>query len=348
MKKVTYKSLLKYTNEIFANCNLDDFSRTSVSQGLVNASLRGVDSHGVRLVPHYVNSARLGRKNPRPSFKINNKYQSTLSIDADNAFGLAAGKYAIQNSIKVAEKTGVCISSVYNSSHPGALASIAIPAAKKGFICFAFTNADSLVMSDGGVRPFFGTNPICFAAPRKDEEPFCVDMALSKTNWNKILMSQNNNQDLEQNIAADENGKETIDPHKAHALFPIGGYKGFALVAMVEVLCGILSGSPFGRDIPSMYKAPMNEPRNISQFYIIFQSDFNIHFEDYLKWMDDFTEKVRSEPSLKNNQVLLPNDPQIISQKIRSKEGIPIDDQTLKSFDNLKKELQIKSNIDFL
>ena len=94
---------------------------------------------------------------------------------------------AIDICMKIANKFGVGIVAVKNSSHPGALASMALRAARKNYIAFAFTHADSLMLSHNGKKAYFGTNPICFAAPRKEKEPFCIDMATSMISWNKLL-----------------------------------------------------------------------------------------------------------------------------------------------------------------
>ena len=105
--------------------------------------------------------------------KINNKFPSLLSIDADHAYGHTAGFKAIEKGSKIAKKFGICAVSVYNSSHPGAMGSIVTKASENNLIGIGFTNADSLVLSHNGVKPFFGTNPLCISFPRKNKkEPF--------------------------------------------------------------------------------------------------------------------------------------------------------------------------------
>ena len=186
MKKIKYNNLLNFTYSIFKKVKLNEFSAKAVSLGICEASLRGVDSHGIKLFPHYVKSSTLGRKNSNPKFKFYKKFESAYLLDANNAFGLAAGAKAIDKGIEIAQKRDL-YDWCKNSSHPGALASIRLRAAKKGFIAFAFTHADSLQLTYGGKDSFFGTNPICFVAPRYKQEPFCLDMATTQISWNKLL-----------------------------------------------------------------------------------------------------------------------------------------------------------------
>ena len=106
------------------------------------------------MFPHYVKSGILGRKNPKPKFKFYKKFNSAYLLDANDGFGLAAGAKAIQKGINIAKKKGICMIGVKNSSHPGALASILLPAAKKGFVALGFTHADSLQLTFGGKEAF--------------------------------------------------------------------------------------------------------------------------------------------------------------------------------------------------
>ena len=202
MISISYQKLLNFTYKTFRKVKLDEFSARTVSLGICEASLRGVDSHGIKLFPHYVKSGILGRKNSRPKFKFYKKFDCAYLLDADDGFGLAAGAKAIEKGINVAKNKGICMVGVKNSSHPGALASILLPAAKKGFVALAFTHADSLQLTYGGKEAFFGTNPICFVAPKYKEEPFCLDMATTKISWNKLLNFKRLNKKLPNDSAA--------------------------------------------------------------------------------------------------------------------------------------------------
>ena len=92
MIKISYNKLKNFTYKIFKKIKLDEFIAKTVSHGICEASLRGVDSHGIKLFPHYVKSSILGRKNPNPNFRFYKKFDSAYLLDADNSFGLAAIK----------------------------------------------------------------------------------------------------------------------------------------------------------------------------------------------------------------------------------------------------------------
>ena len=324
VKFVEYKKLITFSNQLLIKSGLDKFSAKCVSSSLCETSLRGVDSHGIKLLPAYVEFALKGRKNGKPKFKFNNPFPSFGVLDADNGFGLAAGLKAIDLGIKIAKKNGVSIISVKNSSHPGALASMTLKAARSGYAAFAFTHADSLMLSHNSTESFFGTNPISFACPRSDSEPFCVDMATTMISWNKLLNARVGNKKLLDNLASNISGKSTTNPFLAKSLFPIGSYKGFALASMVEVLCGIMTGMPYGKKIPPMFTYPSNKKRPLGQFYIILRVDAILTKKQFKNRMKEFSNLVRKQKPLKGKKVQMPNDPEIDCSLKRLKEGIPI------------------------
>lgn len=342
MYHINYEQLFSFTKTVLSKVKLDDFSVESVATGLCETSLRGVDSHGIRLLPHYVSSALTGRKNPRPNYKIAKKYPTIGLLDADNAFGHSAGMRAIDECMSLADQFGVGIMGVANSSHPGAMASFGLRAARNGYICLCFTHADALQKSHNGTRAYFGTNPICFTAPRKDAQPFCLDMATSMISWNKVLQARANNQALDHGVAADEQGNPTTDPHQARSLISAGSYKGYGLAAMVDILCGVYTGMAFGRSILAMYKAPMNEPRRLGQFYLVFKADGCVEDNQFLADMMKMAQEVYSEPSANGEPVILPGDREIKVASERLKNGIPLDETTFLALKELSQEYDVE------
>jgi len=221
---------------------------------------------------------------------------------------------------------------------PWCLASIALHAAKKGFIAFAFTHADSLQLTFGGKNAFFGTNPICFVAPRFKQEPFCLDMATTQISWNKLLNYKRLDKNLPKNTAADRNGKITNNPNFAKSLLSIGNYKGYGLAAMIEILCSVFLGMNFGKDIPPMYKSSMSKPRKLGQFYIIIRSDAFVEKNNFIKNLSKMCRAVKKQKKNKNENILLPNDKEIITSKQRLKTGIPIDQILYNEIEKISKK----------
>ena len=183
---VSAERLISFMMNVLLKVNVRSDIARFVTEGLVQTSLRGVDSHGIRLLPHYLNGVKGGRINPNPNYKFKQTSPSTGLLDADHTFGHAAGMEAAKRAIELATEAGTGHIAIYHSTHFGAAAYYALEIAKHDMVGMCFTNTDALVKTYAGKRPFLGNNPICFAAPCKEEEPFCLDMATSVVTFNKI------------------------------------------------------------------------------------------------------------------------------------------------------------------
>lgn len=343
MKKINYKDLLNFTKKILSKAGFDNYSKNIISNCLCETSLRGVDSHGIRLLYHYVNSALKGKKNSNPKFKFSRSFPSVSVLEADRGFGHVAGFKAIERGIKDANKFGISMVVVKNSTHPGALASIAIPAAKKGFATLAFTNTDSLMLSHNGKKALLGTNPICFVVPNGEKEPFCLDMSTTAYTYNKLLVIKKKKGKLPKNFAADKHGNMTLNPNIAKSLFPLGGYKGFGLSIMVEIFTAVLANMPLDFEIPPMY-SNSDKIRKISQSYIIFKIDSAGKKKDFIKNIKKLSKNVRSDFK-GSKKVLMPNDPENKIMKIRIKKGIPLTKETYDDLMELSKKYNVNLKI---
>jgi len=302
---------------------VDPESSEHVIESLLQTSLRGVDSHGIQLFPHYIRAARAGRINIVPHMTIKSSGASTAVLDADHAFGHRAGADAIDHAIDLASKSGIGVVSVRQSSHFGAAAYFALRAANRGFIGLAFTNADSLVKAFNARKAVFGTNPICFTAPLQNEGPLCLDMATSVISWNKVRVRHASGLQLMPDWAYDAEGVPTTDPAAARSLSPSGGYKGYGLGMMVEILCGLLAGGPIGTEILTMYGAPLEARRSISHFLMAIDIGRFVDPESFRSRLQSLVDQIRSMPAIADS-VMVPGDPEKRSFVERSAAGIPV------------------------
>lgn len=312
-------------DQVLAAVKVDKTVARHVVDGLLQTSLRGVDSHGIRLFPHYVKVVKAGRVNGHPKYTFHKGGNSVGRLDADHTYGHAAGAEAMKYVLDMARQTGCGAVAVFNSSHFGAAAYCGLMAAEHDMIGISLTHADALMLATGGIRAFFGTNPICVTAPVEGEEPFCLDMATTTITWNKVKMHRERNQPLAPGLAADGKGESTTDPHIAESLFPIGGYKGFGLGMVVDILCGLVSGMPFGREITSMYLTPLDQKRYLGQFYMALDiakfQDVKLFKSRLKKYVDEIRVEPAKDPS---HPIMVPGDPEKKAFIQRSREGVPL------------------------
>jgi len=319
----------------------DDVAQTT-ARGLWRTSLRGVDSHGIRLLVHYVHAVKGGRINPNPNFRWTQTAPATGTLDADHGFGHAAGMSAMRHAIALARGAGAGFVSVRNSTHCGAMAYFAMEAAAQDMIGLAFTHATPKVQSPGATTPFFGTNPVCVTAPMQDDDPFCFDSAITQYSFNKVRQFREEGKPVPPGIASDINGHMTTDPDAAFQLLPLGIYKGFGLAMMVDIFCGLLSGMPSGDEVSSMFENPLSERRLLGHFFGAIRIDAFLEIENFKRQLKRNADKIRSQPRLDPNQpVMIPGDPEKMIEQQRRAAGVPIKALDMSKFEALAAELGI-------
>lgn len=340
MKLVSYNKFGSVMNDILLSKNVSPQVAEILTSSLIKTSLKGIDSHGIHLFPHYISEIDLGRLNVNPTLKFKHTSNSTALLDAENTMGHYAGQQSMVKAIELAKQNGVGVVSVNNSNHFGAAWFFTDIAAKSGMVGIALTNTESLVNVYNSKESFFGTNPFCFSAPMKNEEPFCLDMATSTVPWNKIKNYRQQNIELENGWAYDKNGNYTVDPHKAKTLSSIGSYKGFGLGMVIEILCSGLAQGPTSKQIIPLYDLNDKRDRKISHFFLALDISRFTSIEWFESYLLNIASEIRCLPKSNTEAVLIAGDKEKESVRLRKKQGIPINDDKFEEFLIISKDFE--------
>lgn len=238
--------LAAFSMELLRAAGADRGSAEAAAWAVMHASLHGIDSHGIRLLPWYAECLRSGLTKGSPNIKVSHPRRAAALVDADGGMGHLATYRAMDEACGLARDCGIGMACVINSSHFGAAGAYALAAADAGFIGFITANSGAFVIPHGGSKPIHGTSPIALAAPNPGGDAFLLDMATSAIPWNKVLKFRTEGLALPADVAVGANGEFTKNPHETVALAPLGGgdygYKGAALAGLAEVLGGVLTG----------------------------------------------------------------------------------------------------------
>lgn len=299
-----------------------------VAESLVAANLRGVDSHGVQLIPHYLPHLEAGFFNLATDGRIVSESPTTMVYDAENGVGQWIASIATEHAMRLACRAGVGIVTVRNSNHIGMLAFWAQRMAARGQIGLVFTNATPLVAPWQGRQRRLSTNPICMAAPGGEREPWLLDMATTTVAMGKIVKAVNNNQaTLPHGWALDERGRPTTSTAEALQgfLMPLGGYKGYGLAMMVEILCSVLSGGLMGGEVGDLREG--TGPVGYSNCFMAIEVERFMPREEFGRSMDRLIEMMKSAaPAEGYDEVLVAGEPEWRAERERRREGIPVDE----------------------
>ncbi len=213
---------------------------------LVETDERGISSHGVVALPAYVRQIREGATDPKAEVSILREFGSTCLIDGRHGMGQVVSVKATRKLIELAREYGSSIVCVNNSNHFGAGAYYAMMCAQSDQIGIAISNATPVLVAPGGRGPAVGNNPIAIAVPTSEGDPVVLDMALSIVAVGKMLNIAKAGGIVPDNWLVDEDGRPSLDPHvlsRGGAVFPFGGYKGYCIAVIAEILSAVLPGA---------------------------------------------------------------------------------------------------------
>lgn len=320
---VSHKVLTRFCSQLLQHEGLTSDDANIVAESLVSANLRGTDSHGVARLPHYIRRLRAGSIQPRPKMRIVKSKGATAVLDGGHGLGQIVMQRAIAIATERSAKHGAGWIALRNSSHCGALAYFGHQLARANKIGILFSHVDPMVLPHGAKQPFHGTNPICIAAPGQRGEIFCLDMATSIVPWNVIENARIEGRDLPPGLAVDKAGSPTTEPAAVHALYPFGGHRGSGLGLAIDLLCSMLSGSPFGPHIPMMY-GDLSQPRELGGLVGALDIAAFTSVPQFKKRVTQFMNEVRALPAMGNAPVLVPDDAEKLQAVERRKQGIPL------------------------
>ena len=304
-----------------------------VVEGLLEASLRGIDTHGIRLFPTYLAELDGGRSRARPELHWIAGNRAVRLLDAGHALGLVAGRAACSEAVRLAGELGVGAVAVRNSNHFGASSVYTLEMARQGVLGLSFSNSDSLVAPSGGLRPLFGTNPLSMAVRGRDGDLFCADLATSQVSYSKVKHHLGHGLPLEPGWAVTPDGGDAALGGEIAALKPLGGHKGHCLGMMVEILCAVLAGMPLDHELSHLYTAPFDEPRRVAHFFLAFDI---AAFREPGEFREDLSRLmgiVRKQPALEGERVIVPGDLESETAADRHTHGIPVDETEWRNFE---------------
>ena len=304
-----------------------------VAESLVAANLRGVDSHGLQLLPYYLEQIEWGDMDAHADGRVISENGSCLHYDAQNGIGQGIADTCCAHAVRIAAGSGVAMVVARESNHFGAAAFWAQKMAAAGQVGIVMCNASALVPPWQGREPRLGTNPICMAVPGGEEKPWLLDMATTTVAAGKIFKANINGQpQIPANWAMDSDGVPTTDTQIAlkGLLMPLGGYKGSGLAMMAEILCAVLGGGAMSTELGGIRFR--GKTVRVSQMFLAIDIARFLLVDKFRARMDALIRMIKSTPPAKGyDEVLVAGDPEWRMEEERSRNGIPVGPGTWKA-----------------
>jgi len=329
MKLLTAEYLRRVGTGIFTACGAPPNEAAIVAEELVEASLMGLDSHGVMRFVQYAEEALEGRVQPGVPLRIVKETPSTAIVDCGFNFGPVSARHMADIVAEKGQQSNVACVIGQNSNHVGRLGTYAQRVAAQGLVCLAAANSSKhghWVVPWGGREGRLATNPLAFAAPTRGQ-PVVLDMSTAMIAEGKIRLLMQQGESLPPDCIQDAQGNRVTDPKAFYGpphgtIMPFGsqhGYKGFGLGLLVEVLGGILAGAATSVEHPYVNGLCL----------IAINPEVLCGLERFKELMDDLcTYMTTTPPAPGFSEVVMPGTYEFRARDRRLAEGIPVADET--------------------
>ncbi|MCW8200463.1 malate/lactate/ureidoglycolate dehydrogenase [Verminephrobacter aporrectodeae subsp. tuberculatae] len=306
-----------------------------VAANLVFANLSGHDSHGVGMLPRYIDAVAEGGLKPNAAVKLTLDTGTLLGLDGQYGYGQIVGVQALELGIARAKQHGSCIATLAHAHHLGRIGHFAELATAQGLVAMHFVNVLSrpVVAPWGGGDGRFGTNPCCIGIPLAGEPPFVLDYATSRAAQGKMRVAYNKGEPVPDGYLIDEKGAPTNNPGVVvvpqsqglfGALMTFGEHKGYGMALACELLGGALTGGGTWHRPASTERAVLNGMLTvlIDPVRLGTQEHFAQEARAFIDWLR------QSPPGTGFGQVQIAGEPERRARAQRAREGIRIDAAT--------------------
>lgn len=297
---------------------------------LVEADLRGIDTHGVVRIPAYVEGYRRGLLNPRAELRQVRRRGAVAVYDADNGLGGIVGQQLMDIAVELAREHGVGYVAARNSNHAGMLAQHVLRAVGQGMAGYFVSNGPPVMAGWGGRDPLVSNNPVAYGFPAGRHPAIVLDMACSAVARGKVRQAAQNGTAIPAGWAIDEDGRPTTDPHAAMRglVLPMAGHKGYGLAVVNEMLAAVLPGALLSADVsPAFLRegAEALDSWQVGHLAVAMDVEAFLDRADYLRRTDELIDRCKaSTPAPGAGEVLVPGEPEWRLRTERLRGGVPI------------------------
>ncbi len=314
--RIPASAAINFATTLLSRLGVPERAALEVATDLVASDLEGVASHGLMLLPMYLDRLAAGSVSPTAAGRIVSEQAGAVVYDAENGLGQVTARNCIELAIARAKTHALGAVAVRSGFHFGTAGRWAAAMTKAGCVGIAFCNTRPLMPPTGGTERLVGNNPIAIAVPSAEGEPLVVDLALSAAAMGKIRLAEASGSPIPFGWAADTDGVPTTDAAAAISgmLLPAAGPKGFGLAMMIDLLAGGLSSGAVGADVRPLYGDP-KVPYACAHYFLAINIAAFRPLPDFAAVVAAFTARVRcSKPAPGVKRVLAPGDPALLAR----------------------------------
>src|SRR5579864_5962788 len=207
---VDHNELRRIGRRVFTAAGSSEDEAAIIADHLVEANLKGHDSHGVGMIPSYLRNLGAGKAVANEKGHVVSDSGSMIVYDGARGWGQIVAREATLLGIARAKETGVAVVALRNAHHIGRVGTYGEMCAAAGLVSISFVN---ITDQRPAVAPWrgrdgrFGTNPVCIALPGPaPDRPIISDMATSRIAMGKVRVARNKGEQIAPDTLLDTDG----------------------------------------------------------------------------------------------------------------------------------------------
>ena len=341
ISRIAEQTLMNFVVDVLTRVGVSEETAKLASRSMLDASLMGIDSHGVGALPMYVNHIQGGGLKFDAEPVVVKSNGGVEQWDMQHGFGMASGRKIMEHAITAAKRCGIYLATCRNTNHLGACGVYGKMAADSGCIAMVSQQTNLAFSPWGSTEPRIGASPFAFVAPVKDGFPFYYDVTIAAITRAKVKAHMQAGEPLPEGVALDADGNATVDPTEAWngQLLPIGAHKGVGLAMAFEILSCVLSGNQFAKDVPSIVDNP-DKSADSSLFMIVINPEAAMPLDNFMATMRRYIDYIESSPARDpDNPPRYPGRRAGQSWSDRSRNGIPVSVDVLDRLDTIAQSI---------
>jgi LDH2 family malate/lactate/ureidoglycolate dehydrogenase len=346
VRRVLFSDLKAFCSRAYMKAGVPAAEAEIVADLLVRSDLRGVESHGVTRLPIYILRLQKGYVRKECDLTPIRDRGPTAFLEAHGSMGHIAAYRGMEKAIAKAEEYGIGWVSVRDSGHFGVAGLFPMMALQKDLIGYVVSNSAQMMSPWGGRERIMGNNPMAYAIPADQCPPIVLDFSLSVVASGKLILARKKGEKIPLGWAVDKEGLPTEDPYEGYegggSLTPVGGYKGYGMALVHEILTAVLTGGKLTSQIKSLYEEDRTGIQGTCHSFMAIDPDCFIGKETFKRNMDHYIKGIKESAKAKDaTEILMPGEPELRTETERLRDGIPLAEATLKDLAALGESLGI-------
>lgn len=344
--RVDYDDLQSFVINAYTCVGVPSDEADIVTNLLIRADLRGVETHGVTRLPIYIKRLQKQFVRKQCTMEVVRHKGATAFLTANGSMGHVVAYKAMLQAIDLAKNHGIGLVSVKDSGHFGVAGLFPAMALEEDMIGYVCSNSAPMMAPFGGRKRIIGNNPLSYAFPADKKLPVIVDFSCSVVSSGKLILTRKKGEKIPLGWAVDKNGMPTTDPYEGYegggSLAYMGAHKGYGLALTNEILTALITGGKWTQNIKSLYEEDKSGIQGTCHSFMVIDPECFVGRREFKRSMDEYIDSIKASPKAEGvDEILMPGEIEARCEAEQMQYGVRLNSKTVEDLNRLADQLGI-------